>query len=102
MHSIYFKNYHHSFNNVWSLNLQREFDHLLRNQNMFYLPFPRSDHFKKSPLYLLSKFWNDLPAELKCHDNPFTFKIATQNYLFGLVEVECLLPPLIIAVGLGV
>ncbi len=93
MHSIYFKNHHHSFNNVWSLNLQRELDHTLRNQNMFYLPFPRSDHFKKSPLYLLPKFWNDLPAELKCLENPFTFKIATQNYLLSQVEVECLLPP---------
>ena len=56
MHSIYFKYNSNSFNNIWTLNIHRDIDHSLRNQNHFHLPFPRIDSFKKSPLYSLPKF----------------------------------------------
>ena len=89
IHSIYFKYNHMSFNNIWIINQQRDIEHSLRNQNLFHLPFPRTEQFKKSPLYFLPKTWNDLPIELKCQENPFTFKIATKNYLFNLLALEC-------------
>ena len=93
MHSIYFRYSHTSFNNIWTMNINRDFDHSLRNQHMFHLQLPRTDHFKKSPLYYLPKLWNDLPGELKCQENPFTFKISTQEYMFRKIEAEILLPP---------
>ncbi len=67
MHSIYFKYSHPSFTNTWTLNNRREFDITLRNQNNFQLPFPHTDAFKRSPLYLLPKSWNDLDGDAKCH-----------------------------------
>ena len=88
IHSIYHKNHHISFLNTWILNQQRETEHTLRNQNLFQLPFPRTEQFKKSPLYFLPKSWNDLPNELKCQENPFTFKIALKNHLYRQLEAE--------------
>ncbi len=81
IHSIYHKNHHRSFQNTWILNQQRDLEHTLRNQNLFQLPFPRTEQFKKSPLYFLPKAWNDLPDEIKCQENPYTFKIALKDHL---------------------
>ena len=92
MHSIYFGLNHPSFNNTWILNIQRDIDHSLRNQNEFHLQLPRTDQFKRSPLYSLPKLWNELPGELRCHENPYTFKMATTSYLYRLIEAECPLP----------
>ena len=93
MHSIYFNYNHSSFANVWTLNNQREVDHTLRNQNQFFLQFPRTDNFKKSPLYSFAKLWNDLPGELKGQENPYTFKISTKENLFRQIQAECQLLP---------
>ncbi len=90
MHRIYHNNYHISFTNVWTLNSIRNLDHELRNTNHFNIPFPRTNHFKKSPIYSLAKFWNELPNEDKAQENPFTFQTQIKNRLFSLIEAEIL------------
>ena len=82
MHSIHYKYQHVSFNTTWNLNINREYDHTLRNLNDFYLPLPRTDAFKRSTLYNLPKTWNELPNEIKCHNNRFTFNICLKNEIF--------------------
>lgn len=88
MHSIHYSYSHTSFNNVWMLNNERNHDHTLRNLNKFYTPFPRFEFFKRSPIYMLPKIWNELPGELRCQSNRYTFKIAVINHLFQLLEEE--------------
>ncbi len=88
MHTIQYQYCHTSFKDVFVTNNQRNHDHMLRNLNNYYVPFPRYDFFKKSPLYTLPNLWNELPDELKYQSNKYTFKIATINHFFGLIETE--------------
>jgi hypothetical protein len=68
-------------NQVWQINNDnREHDHELRNQNMYHLPNPRNELFKKSPLYQLPLCWNALD-ESKYHQNKTTFTIALKDKL---------------------
>ncbi len=62
--------------------LQRNTEHTLRNLDNFTIPFPRTEQFKKSPLYFLPKHWNDLPNEDKAQTNRFTFQSQIKNSLF--------------------
>jgi len=54
----------------------------LRNDNMntLNIPFPRTEMYKKSPVYFLSKLWND-SDENKFHENKTTFLYATKTRL---------------------
>ena len=93
MHSIYNNYAHASFNNVWPKNDQRNHDHTLRNLTNFYIPLPRNEFFKSSPLYFLPKHWNNLPDEIKCLENRYTFKMSTIENTFRLLQAETLIPP---------
>ncbi len=88
IHSVYFNYAHISFKNIWKLNLQRDTDITLRNQNNFQLPLPKTDAFKRSPLYTLPKTWNDLDPAEKCHENPYTFKILIKERWFRQMSAE--------------
>jgi hypothetical protein len=63
----------------------REHDHELRNQNMYHLPNPRIELFKKSPLYQLPLCWNALD-ETKYHQNKTTFTIALKDKLIDEIN----------------
>ena len=88
MHQIYHNYHHKSFHNTWQRNNQRNIDHTLRNLENFYLPFPRTEQFKRSPLYSLPKFWNELPDEDKAQINRFTFQSQIKNSLFRKISEE--------------
>ena len=88
MHQIYHKYHHKSFDNTWQRNIQRNLDHNLRNLDHFYLPYPRIEQFKRSPLYALAKLWNTLPNEDKAQTNKFTFSSQIKNSLFRSVANE--------------
>ena len=49
MHSIRFKYAPESFNDVWTLNANREHEYQLRNNNEFVLIAPRIEFVKKQP-----------------------------------------------------
>jgi hypothetical protein len=81
MHSVAYHYCPPSFNLVWQINNDiREHDHELRNQNIYHLPHPRIELFKKSPLYQLPLCWNDLDAT-KHHQNKTTFTIVLKDKL---------------------
>lgn len=63
-------------------------DYTLRNLTEFTLPPPRIEAFKKSPLYIFPKEWNELKAELKCQHNRFTFKVALTDDYFDQMFQE--------------
>ncbi len=81
MHSVFYHYCPPSFNHVWQLsNDASDHDHELRNLNMYQLPHPRIELFKKSPLYQLPLCWNELD-ETKLHQNKTTFNIALKYKL---------------------
>ncbi len=53
----------------------------LRNNFSYSIPFPRIELFKKSPIYMLPKTWNDLCINVKAQHNKITFSIALKDYL---------------------
>jgi len=81
MHSIVYKYAPPSFNNMFSFRDQ-DGERPLRNDDMltFNLPFPRTEMYKKSPVYFLSKLWNEAD-ENKFNENKTTFIIATKSRL---------------------
>jgi hypothetical protein len=60
MHSVEHNYAASSFNGVWTKNLVNQGDRPLRNADNFMLPNPRTELFKKSPLYSLPLEWNNL------------------------------------------
>jgi hypothetical protein len=60
MHSVEHNYAPNSFNGVWTKNLVNQGDRPLRNADNFMLPNPRTELFKKSPLYSLPLEWNNL------------------------------------------
>ena len=53
----------------------------LRNDDLFTLPVPRCEFFKRIPLYSLPLEWNN-SGHLKDYDNFPTFNRALKNQLF--------------------
>ena len=90
MHSIHYNYQHSSFKDTWQLNINRDHDHSLRNLNDFHLPLPKTYIFKRSTIYSLPKNWNDLPNEIKCQSNRYTFNICLKNEIFRQIGAECL------------
>jgi hypothetical protein len=85
MHSFVYGYAPPSFSNTWPLNANRaEHDHNLRNNNLYAIPPPRIELFKKSPLYSLPTLWNDLD-DIKFQRNRTTFKIGLKE-LFNLIS----------------
>ena len=60
MHSIAFGYAPESFTDVWKTNQQRNLDIELRNADLFTLPVPRCEMYKKIPIYSLPSEWNSL------------------------------------------
>jgi hypothetical protein len=58
MHSVEHRYAPLSFANVWTKNAANQGDRPLRNAADFALPNPRTEQFKKSPLYSLPLEWN--------------------------------------------
>jgi hypothetical protein len=86
MHSV-FNNYAPaSFSNTWTLNVDRAHPHNLRNASDYYLIQPRTEFFKKSPLYALPSAWNELSPFIKLHANRTTFRWALKAHLLEEIQ----------------
>ena len=59
----------------------------LRNENLFNLPFPRTEQFKKLTLYSLPSEWNN-SGTLMFYENKFTFLHALREQLFEEIATE--------------
>ena len=95
MHSYVYNYAPAAFNGMWMDNEQRNTGYHLRNtdNNNVFVPFPRIELFKKSPLYSLPNTWNDLD-HLKFQQNRFTFKWSLKCKYFNNWTVDILHRPL--------
>ena len=87
MHSIRFKYAPKSFNDVWTLNANREHEYQLRNNNEFVLIAPRIEFVKKQPIYSLPNEWNAL-GDLRFQHNMTTFRIGLKYDLLSTLDEE--------------
>jgi hypothetical protein len=77
-----------SFQSVWVKNNANQGLRPLRNADDFMLPNPRTEMFKKSPLYTLPLEWNSLDFT-KSIRNRTTFKTAVKsNLLESIVNIN--------------
>ena len=81
MHSIFYNYAPKSFANVWVKNDERDLDIVLRNNSLFKIPQPRTESFKRFPLYLLATEWNN-SGDLIFYENQITFRHALRDKLF--------------------
>ncbi len=89
MHSFIHKYSPSSFHATWASQSTINPNLNLRNANDIILPHPRTDLFKKMPLYSLPKTWNEL-NDMKFQFNPVTFRISLNEYLFQTLYEEFL------------
>ena len=82
MHAVYYKYAPKTFANIWQTNVDRDLDYNLRNMNDFTLPAPKTEFFKRQPLYTLPLEWNNLD-EIKLQHNCTTFQICLKNNLLN-------------------
>jgi hypothetical protein len=89
MHSIVYNHCPNSLRNLFQLNEQRavDHDHDLRNANLFTIPHPRIELFRKSLLFTLPSKWNALP-DIKLQHNKITFEISLKEYLISSITIE--------------
>ena len=87
MHSYHLNYAPKSFTNIWQNNAARHQDVNLCNDELYALPNPRIEQFKKIPLYSLPLEWNNA-GNLTLYGNRTTFKIALKNSIFEELEVE--------------
>ena len=86
MHSIEYDYAPTSFRGIWIKNYLNQGDRPLRNADDYALPNPRTELFKKSPLYTLPLEWNNLD-ENRYIRNRTTFKTALKyNLLSSLMD----------------
>ena len=95
MHSIEYNYAPASFKNVWTKNSANQRERPLRNAADFALPQPRTELFKKSPLYSLPCEWNSMD-ENKYIQNRTSFKTAVKfkllNELLDNIGAEAAAP----------
>ena len=82
MHAVYYKYAPKTFANIWQTNVDRDLDYNLRNMDDFTLPAPKTEFFKRQPLYTLPLAWKNLD-EIKLQHNCTTFKICLKNNLLN-------------------
>jgi hypothetical protein len=87
MHSVFYEYCPKSFSNTWVKNGNRENNYNLRNNDLYLLPNPRTETFKKMPLYSLPWEWNN-SGNLMFYNNHITFKHALRGHLFGELQNE--------------
>ena len=87
MHSIKFNYAPESFANVWLLNVNRDHEYQLRNNNDFILPAPRIEFFRKQPFYTLPFESNKL-EDSRFQHNRITFQIEVKNNLLEQLNGE--------------
>jgi hypothetical protein len=80
MHAINFNYAPVSFRNIWIKNELRPHDAVLRNNDLFKLPHPRIEIFKRFPIYALPEEWNNA-GNLIYYENQITFRHALRNML---------------------
>jgi hypothetical protein len=73
-----------SFHNTWTKNALNQGERPLRNADDYKLPIPRTELFKKSPLYTLPLEWNSMDDN-KYIRNRTTFKTAVKYLLLAEV-----------------
>jgi len=81
MHSIYYEYAPVSFVNIWTKNNVRNLNQNLRNDELFMLPNPRIEFFKKMPMYSLPHEWNN-SGDLKYYQNIAIFKHELRESIF--------------------
>ena len=86
MHSVFYGYAPASFLGVWPKNNQRN-DLNLRNENLFTLPFPRTENFKRYTLYALPNEWNN-SGNLIFYENRITFLHSLKDQLFDEILNE--------------
>ncbi len=82
MHSIEYEYAPSSFQGIWTKNLVNQGDRPLRNADNYSLPNPRTEQFKKSPLYSLPLEWNSFDDNRYIR-NRNTFKTAIKYTLLN-------------------
>jgi hypothetical protein len=87
MHSIEYSYAPASFLGIWTKNFVIQGDRPLRNADNYTLPNPRTELFKKSPLYTLPLEWNNLDDNRYIR-NKTTFKTALKYMLLNSVMEE--------------
>ena len=69
------------------MNANRVNDRMLRNANLYALPQPRTETFKKSTFYALPAAWNELTPDIQIQQNRLTFRWALKAHLMqDLIE----------------
>jgi hypothetical protein len=82
MHSIEYNYAPSSFVGIWTKNIVIQGDRPLLNADNFTLPNPRTELFKKSPLYTLPLEWNHLDDNRYIR-NKTTFQTALKYLLLN-------------------
>ena len=82
MHSIFYNYAPPSFTDTWTTYAQCNINRNLRNDNCFYLPFPRIELYKRLPIYSMASAWNNL-GDLRYQYNRVTFQISLKDYLLS-------------------
>jgi len=86
MHAVNFEYAPKSFSQTWIKNIQRQDHHHLRNNDLYFLPIPRLEIYKKTPIYSLAIEWNKAGV-LTLYENKTTFSLALKNQLFSEIVV---------------
>jgi hypothetical protein len=66
-------------------NETRDTGYELRNNELLLVPYPKTDIFKKFPLYNFPTLWNEA-GDIIFHSNPITFTIALKMELLQKLE----------------
>jgi hypothetical protein len=82
-HSIKYKYFPHSFNDVFTYNNVEDLVYELRYSNEFIVPRARIELLKKIPLYTLPEEWNNC-HDLRFYQNAATFKIVLFETMFKI------------------
>jgi hypothetical protein len=81
MHSVHYNYAPKSFTNTWTTNNVRDLNVTLRNNENYVIPIPRTELFKRLPIYSLPNEWNNA-GNLVFYENKITFNFALKNQLF--------------------
>jgi hypothetical protein len=87
MYSIKYSYAPASFHGIWAKNLVIQGDRPLHNADNYTLSNPRTELFKKSPLYTLPLEWNNLDDNRYIR-NRTTFKTALKYMLLNSILDE--------------